>query len=183
MALRCGIKDSRQSTEHTQPSKQGSFAAAVVRFVGFYAMVTAALAVLAGVVLLEPYARLQKASHRGKCYNLRLDEAKATIAAMDRLRAHGPTNEVLTKRLAWSRLGMYPRNEVVVMNSSPDPDSEAPRPGCLTRIHYPAPPEPDSWMIQAASLVRTPARRNAMLVLAVSMFLAALLLFASPHRR
>jgi len=144
-------------------------------------MVTAALAVLAGVVLLEPYARLQKASYRSQCYNLRLDEAKATIAAMDRLRAHGPTNEVLTKRLAWSRLGMYPRNEVVVMNSSLD--SEAPRPGCLTPIHYPAPPEPDSWMIRAACLVRTPARRNAMLVLAASMLLAALLLFASPHRR
>ena len=171
MALRCGIK-----AEVKTRREQDGFADALVRFVGFSVLMGMAMLILAGVLLLPAYARLQRFRHQRDSDSLRLKEARAAIKAMDRLIQEAPTDEVLTKRLAWSKLGMVPSNEVRVI--SPSTPSSALVPGALSKIRYDDPSPPNSRLDILAEKLQRPAHRRGLLVLAASMTIAAMLLFA-----
>ncbi len=171
MALRCGIK-----AEVKTRGREGSFADALVRFAGFSALMGMAMLILAGVLLLPAYARLQRFRHQRNCERLRLKEARATVRAKDRLIEKAPTDEVLTKRLAWSKLGMVPYNEVRAISPSSHPSALVP--GALSKIRYDDPPLPNSRLDILAAKLQRPGHRRGLLVLAASMTIAAMLIFA-----
>ena len=87
MALPCGIK-----AEVKTRRREGSFADALVRFAGFSALMGMAMLILAGVLLLPAYARLQRFRHQRNRDRLRLKEARAAVRAMDRLIEEAPTD-------------------------------------------------------------------------------------------
>jgi hypothetical protein len=99
---------------------------------------------------------------------------------MDRLIAEAPSDEVLTQRLAWSRLGLYPSRDVVVF----DPDlPAAPPPGSISPSPCQPPPPPDTTVQAAAARLESPSRRRGLLVLAGSLLVGAVLLFGPPSMR
>jgi hypothetical protein len=143
-------------------------------------MVAASLCIVAAVVLLPPYAKLQRVRHQRDLQATRLEEARRTREAMDRLIRNAPADEVLTRRLAWSRLGLYPVRETVVV----DPKlPAAPPPGTLCQVDLPAPPPPDTTLQAAALRLQSPSRRRGLLVLATSLVVGAVLLFGPPSMR
>ena len=146
----------------------------VLRGMGFVLMLALAMAIVAAVVLVPPYARLQQEKYRRDCDAVRLAEARATVAAMDRMLAEAPSDEVLTKRLAWSRLGLYPAGEQVARSPGQGPPGRAP--GTLSDIHYPDPPPPAPWLLALAEELTDPARRRGLMVLAGCLALAAVLM-------
>ncbi len=158
-------------------NRTGALAVFIGRGVGYFAMVTVALIILAGVVLLPSLAQLQQTEYRRDCDGKRVQEAVATVAAMDRLLAAAPSDEVLTKRLAWSRLGVLPSNEQISVKR---PIIGSPAPGTLSTIRFENPPPPDPWINRLAMKVQIPAYRRGLIVMAGCLALAAMLLFA-PH--
>ncbi|MCD4824778.1 MAG: hypothetical protein K8S55_09225 [Phycisphaerae bacterium] len=173
----CGTKAETQPNDNAVSSKR--LAGPLVRFVGFYGLTGAALAILAGVVLLPAYARLQRVEHQRDCSHLRIREAEDTVAAQDRFKNRMVNDEVITRRLAWSKLGMYPCNEVVVLDPA---DAQKPPPGTLSQIRHENPAPPATWVQAAATKVTAPAYRRGLLVMAACMLVAALLMFAPPPK-
>jgi len=144
-------------------------------------MLALALAIVAAVVLLPPYAKLQQAKYRRSCDALRVAEAQATVEAMDRMLAEAPSDEVLTKRLAWSRLGLYPAGEQVARTTGRGFLLSG-APGTLSVIRYPDPPPPDPWLMSLAEKLNQPARRRGLMVLAGCLAVAAMLLLAGNRQ-
>jgi hypothetical protein len=139
-----------------------------------------ALTILAGVVLLPPHARLQTLEHQRDCRAVRLQEARDTCAAMDRLLTVGVLDPVLTERQARGVLGWFPTGEVVVIDPNIRPEIAS---GVLSPVRYPDPPAPAGWDMDLARKVQAPARRRGLFVLASAMMLAAVLIFAPPSFR
>lgn len=152
----------------------------LIRWWAFAGLVALALLITAGVVLLPAFARIRQLEHQNACQEVRLREARATIAAMDRFLAQAPTDEVLTKRLAWSKLGLLPVNESWPLHTAVPPP---PPPGTLSPIRYPDPPAPDAPVDRWAKKVQSPVYRRGLLVLAASMIVAAILLFPASRSR
>lgn len=207
MALPCGINDNEQAAGSGQQAAGQYVASSVdaadtdtargevfvpkasprehprdrlIRWGAFVGLVGLAMLIIAGVVWLPNIARLRQLEHQRACQELRIKEAEATIAAMQRLISEVPTNEVLTKRLAWSKLGLLPSNEAWPLHTNVPPP---PTPGSLSPIRYPDPPAPNANIDQWAQKVQSPAYRRGLLVLAGSMIVAAMLLFPAPVRR
>jgi uncharacterized coiled-coil protein SlyX len=210
MALRCGIKDSKKATGNRQKAIEHYVAEPVdvadadtarggvflqktkeipprehprdrlIRWGGFCGLTGLSLLIVAGVVWLPNVARIRRLEHQRACQELRIKEAEATIAAMQRLIDEAPTNEVLTPRLAWSKLGMLPSNEAWPLHTNVPPP---PAPGTLSPIQYTDPPAPDAPIDQWAKKVQAPAFRRGLLVLAGCMFIAAMLLFPARQRK
>lgn len=193
MALQCGTKAELKRTQpknNNQQDSQGQsalhdakpeiLASGMFQGLGFFALTGSALAIMAGLVLLHPYAKFLQVQYNRDCYGIRIEESRATVTAMDRLLAAGPTDEVLTKRLAWSRLGMHPNNELVPPNQSTHDISPA---GTLSNIHYEDPPEPDPWISSLALKLQKPSRRRGLVVMTGCLVLSAMLLFRTPHLR
>ncbi len=199
MALPCGTKAKTPSASDTKPTSVRGAAAAAPRAaagqaalpvetvanrfwrgVGFITMAAAALCIVAAVVLLPPYAKLQRVRHQRDIQATRLEEARRTREAMDRLIQNAAADEVLTRRLAWSRLGLYPARETVVVDPELPPP---PPPGTLRQVELPAPPAPDTTLQAASVRLQSPSRRRGLLVLAASLLVGAVLLFGPPSMR
>ena len=170
MAQACGTKDKTQS----QPARARSFWPGLVRAVGFCALTGAAGAILAGVVLLPAAAELAWTKYQRDCDAVCLAEAQATVDALGRLQQEIASDEVLARRLAWSHLGLVPRNEVSVTGTA---SSAEPLPGTIPSVDSPDPPKPGGWVIASARRVTRPATRRGLLVLAGSLVLSAMLMF------
>jgi hypothetical protein len=99
---------------------------------------------------------------------------------MDRLIQEAPSDEVLTKRMAWSKLGMAPMNEAWPASTRLP---AAPPPGTIAPIRLPDPPAPNSRFDRLASKFQKPVYRRASLVLAGCLFVSSVLLFAPPRRK
>lgn len=188
-ARRCwenGISDETEDNSITEVVQRGGFRAPprehprdrLIRWSAFLGLVGLAMLILAGVVWLPDIARVRQLDHQRACQELRVREADATVAAMDRLIARTPTDEVLTKRLAWSKLGLLPSNEAWPQHTSVPPP---PSPGTLSPIRFSDPPPPNAAIDRWALKVQSPAYRRGLLVLAGCMIVAAMLLFPAPR--
>lgn len=178
MALPCGKK--AEAEPHQPPYPVETVANRFWRGVGFVTMVAASLCIVAAVLLLPSYAKLERVRHQRDIQAVSLEEARRTLAAKDRLIREAPGDEVLTQRLAWSRLGLYPARQTVVV----DPDLQpAASPGTLSEVHLPLPPAPDTALQSAAARLETPRRRRGLLVLAATLMLGAVLIFGPPGLR
>ncbi|MBN1554248.1 MAG: hypothetical protein JXA11_05850 [Phycisphaerae bacterium] len=151
-----------------------------IRGGAFMGLVGLSVLIVAAVVWLPSIARVRQLEYQRASQENRLKEAQATIAAMERLIAEAPTDEVLTKRLAWSKLGLLPSNEAWPLHTNVPPP---PAPGALSPIHYTDPPPPDAPVDRWAKQVQSPAYRRGLLVLAGSLLIAAMLLFPGRRRR
>jgi len=165
----------RSSKTANAPRRPGKAAAQTVCFA---ILAGGALAVLAAVVLLPAYARLSGARYELGCLKANLADAEALIAANQRLIEALPEDEILTKRLAMSQLGLWPVDEVIVI----DPVAAGP-PALIrpTRHARPAPPAGRLTSL-AGRLERLPARRG-LFGLAAGAILAAMFLFAPSEKR
>jgi hypothetical protein len=135
------------------------------------------LGLVAAVVLAPPYARMIEHEHVLAKEEVRLAEARATLDAYGRLLEQAPTDEVLTQRLAWSQLGMYPSNETVLRN----PNRKTTRPGVLAAISLPQPTKPHSQLYRMGMLLTNAARRRGLLAIAAILFVLCLILSAPEH--
>ena len=151
----------------------------LLRMIFFCLLAGASLAILAGVLLLPEYAKLQEAR-----YELARQEAvnadlTSLTEANARLIAALPGNEVLAKRMAMNQYGLWPENELVVVNPS------RPRlpPGLVYYQRHPRPSPPDGPLIAAAQRVSNVKTRRALWVAGTVAMIAAILLFVPRHTR
>jgi hypothetical protein len=151
----------------------------LVRGVGFSVLTGMSLSLLAAVVLLPAWGRYAVLRYQRDCKARDVREAEMTLAAMDRLLEDVRKDEVLTQRLAWSRLGLCPSGEVRVL---PRDRRDETQPGSLSKIRLPDPPGPNGKLLGLARRTNESRRRRGMLALAGGMLIAALLLFTPPER-
>ena len=98
------------------------------RLVGFICLAAPAMAIIAAVVLLPAYTRLEQAKYERAQLSAAVAEAEALVEANERLIAAMADDPVLTARIAISQGQMAPAGEVVVL----DPDMPpAPQPGAI----------------------------------------------------
>lgn len=147
--------------------------------VGFTVLTGMALSLIAVVVLLPAWGRCAILRYQRDCKARDVRQAELTLAAMDRLLEDVREDEVLTQRLAWSRLGLCPSGEVRVLPTNP---RQVPQPGALSRVRLAGPPKPNARLLGLARRTNETRRRRGMLALAGGMLIAALLLFAPPER-
>lgn len=154
------------------------------RTVGFTVLGSLSLAILAGVVLLPPYARLVEARYRRDCLQARIADRETLIAVNDRLIRALPQDDVMTRRLARSQSEWIPADEAVAIDLDPAKRGFAPS-QIVTVTPHRRPAEPDGWIVRTAAKLQVPARRVALLLLAGVYMLVALFLYAprEKHRR
>lgn len=149
------------------------------RAVGFFLLAGAAMALLAAVVLLPPWAGLAGARYDLARLQAEVADAEAQIAANERLIAALPHDEVLAKRLAMNQNLYWPRHEIVVV----DPDAApADPPDVVCPPRQARPPMPAGLLIRAAGRLRNTAKRRGMLILAAAALAAAMFLFPPAER-
>jgi len=174
MALQCG-------TNHNgtcQPAEGNpSFVRRAVMLGGFVILTGAAMAILAGVVLLPVYTHNMDLEHRLLCKKMKMHGDRDTIAAMDRLIEEMKENEILISRLGRSRIGLFPNNEVVVLDSSTRGEIDPTR----LKIEPTAFPDPpNNLAIELGRRLESPPMRRGLLVMAAAMMVSSMLIFPSP---
>lgn len=158
----------------------GQFISATGQFIAFCLLVGVAMVVFGAVLLLPEYARLQHANHQLARQKATIADLESLIAGNDRLIQALPENAVLTKRLAMNELGLWPEDEVVVLNA------EGPRaqsPASVITNTAPRPAVPVGWVMDAARRVAKPPTRRGLLLLAVVGLIAAVVLFPGGDRK
>lgn len=165
MAHRCGTR------AETQPPIKP-----IASTVAFCLLAGLAAAIVAGVVLLPPYARMKLMQYRRDCLEAKVADETAALAAYDRMIATAPNDPVLIQRLAMNQLGLTPRDALV------DRVSSVETPGVVRVTPTPRPRRPDGWMIRTARRVRRPRLRRGLLLLAGLTLLVAVVLFLVPER-
>jgi len=143
------------------------------KVLGFAMPAGLAVTIIAAVVLVPPYARLLETRYQRDVLAADLADAEAYAAAEQKLIDALPRDEVLTERLAESRLGLVPANEQRLAGEyGPD----APKPGRPRIRPHPRPDPPPRWLRYAGwRLSRPRLRRGLMLVAAGALFLAMML--------
>jgi hypothetical protein len=137
-----------------------------------------ALFILAGVVLVPAYIRLTGAEYQLTLLKKNVEDAEAMVAAYDNVLAAAQNDEILTRRMARSQLGLLPTNEVLVM----DPAGPASLPpGVIITARKPPPQPPGGPLTLIASRLEKPNIRRGLLVVAAGLLLAATVLFAPPE--
>ena len=154
--------------------------AAIGRFAVFALLAGTALVLVTAVVLLPAHERLAWAEYERDCLAAKNADDAALILANERLIAAAPDDPVLTKRLAMRQFGVLPRGEAIIpVDASPAPFGRR-----LTAVApHPRPPKPAGWMIYSAARVRDPVTRTILLLLAVVLFLAAVILSDRPQKK
>ena len=150
-----------------------------VRYAGFVLMCGVGMGILAATVLLPSYGKLLEVKHRNECDALRVKEAEGKIAAEDRRCDAIGSDELLTRRLAWSTMGLKSNDEIVVKSQKQDPGKRF-TPVSLAAISYDDPPAPDRRIMHLAAKLQQPQTRCGMLMLAGLMIISAVLLFRPP---
>jgi hypothetical protein len=156
------------------PGGFGQFVSATGQFVTFCLLVGMATVIFGAVLLLPEYARLQQARYQLARQKANLADLQSLIKGNDRLIAALPENAVLTKRLAMNELGLWPEDEVVVINA------HGPRlqsPAMVVTKAAPRPEPPVGWVMNAANRVAKPPTRRGLLLLAALGLVAAVILF------
>lgn len=133
-----------------------------------------AMAVFGAVLLLPEYARLQHAQYQLARHKAADADFRSHLEGKDRLIAALPENAVLTKRLAMNELGLWPEDEVVVIN---DRGPRLQSPAMVITKPAPRPAPPAGWVMGAATRVANPPTRRGLLLLAVVGLIAAVILF------
>ncbi len=139
-----------------------------------------AMVVFGAVLLLPEYARLQHAKHQLARQKATIADLKSLIAGNGRLIQALPENAVLTKRLAMNELGLWPEDEVVVLNG------QGPRrqsPASVVTKAAPRPAVPVGWIMDAAKRVSKPPTRRGLLLLTVLGVIGAVILFPGGDRK
>lgn len=138
------------------------------------------MAIVAGMVLLPAYARVNQIIVEGD----RLDAANAddlaTIEALDRLIEAVPGDRVLAKRLAMRHFGSMPRSEYVVTATE---DLRSPQAGSVSIDPAPRPKPVRNRMTAIAARIDPPDARVVLLTTAVAALVAAVVLTAAPRRK
>jgi hypothetical protein len=148
--------------------------------VGFCLLAGAALAVFAAALLLPDYARMLRAEYELARQEAAIADLEALIEANRRLIDALPESPVLTKRLAMHQLGLWPEDEVVVLNGT-RPAPPPPGVALVGRHQRPKPPSP--WVLTTAARVSNPRTRRGLLLLAAAALVAAVLLFPARDAR
>lgn len=148
----------------------------MLRFTGFCILAGTALALFAGVVLLPSYARNLKLRHRLQCEQIRIKNAREVLDAMDELITAVEKDEILLSRICSSQIGLFPENEIVVIETGND----SVNPATLNVEPENYPPPPAGWIIEYGRHMSDPARRRGLLVMATAIILASLLIFPPP---
>ena len=170
MAQGCGKK-----IEVIEESGGGAF----VRRLGFLIVSGMALVLLAGLVLLPAWADMKKTELELQRNTVRLREAKETVQALDRMARDVQNDEILTQRLAGTRLGLYSPDEVIVR----DPAKPVDNPEILSEIRYPMPTQQEDFWLQAGAKLEKSGRRHSFMLLSIAMLISAFILFAPPTQK
>lgn len=158
----------------------GQFISATGQFIAFCLLVGVAMVVFGAVVLLPEYAREQQAQYQLARQKATNADVQSLIAGNERLIQAVPENAVLAKRLAMNELGLWPEDEVVVLNP------QGPRvqsPASVVTNTAPRPAVPAGWVMDAARRVAKPPTRRGLLLLAVVGLVAAVVLFPGGERK
>jgi len=180
MALRPGRRD--------KAAAKGPGSSERARVAGFVCLSGTAVALLAVAVLLGPYARLALLRYRLERLAVECDNAAAQIDLNDRLIRAADQDEVLTRRLAVSRLGLHPVDEVTLVDRD---EPRRPPPHVVAAPRRQPPPAPEAWLVRGGKKLADPTTRRGLMLLAGLAMLAAFLLFSPrsarsarpPHRR
>jgi hypothetical protein len=170
MAQRCGTK-----AEHDAARPP----ARLFEALGFVMLAGFGLAILAGVVLLPPYARLLRARYERDRLAAQVHDEQAALAAYRRLIAHGRDDPILVQRLAMDTLGLVPTHEVVFR---PADATRTIPPGVVRVDRAPRPTRPAGWAVRAAQRLSNPAIRRGLMLLSGLTVLVAVVLFVIPDR-
>jgi hypothetical protein len=135
---------------------------------------------MATIVLLPAYARLTTLRYHRDVLDVRCDNAAAQAAVNDRVIHATTDDEVFTKRMAMSRLGLYPTNEIVAVNHN-DPHRRAPY--MVTAPQPPLPAAPAGWLVRSGKKLENPPTRRGLMLLAGAAMFSAFLLFAPRSRK
>jgi hypothetical protein len=188
MAQQCGKKADPASDEFSgdtpvidSADNREPITGRFVRYAGFVCMCGVGMGILAATVLLPSYGKLLEVKHRNRCDALRVKEAEGTIAAMDRFCDGVGSDELLTRRFAWSTMGLK-SNDDVVIKSQQHTTGENFMPVTLAAISYDDPRRPDRRIMHLAAKLQQPQTRRGMLMLAGLMIISAVLIFRPPSR-
>lgn len=154
---------------------------AVGRTIGFLMMAVPAMAILAGVVALRPYASMLRDEYDEACAQARVDDAKAQVQANERLIAALPNDPVLTKRLAESQMPVTPEHEIIIPSIAPFAGLKRPVPDLVVLEPSPRPALPPKWVMTAAGKMQDPSTRRSLLLLALGALITAVYLFTPPQ--
>ncbi len=167
-------------TRDSEPARPESPASLAARTLSFVLLAGLALAILAGVVLLPAYARLnQIIVERDHLVAANADH-QVRIEAQRRFIKAVPKDRILAKRLAMRHFGSLPRAEYVVAATE---DLRAPQAGTVAIDPHPRPEPVRNWMTATAPKVARPITRRVLLTVAVVALVAAVVLTAAPGRR
>lgn len=168
----------RHGTRVSLPAPPDGVLFAAGRMIGFVALAGLGMAIVAALVLLPGYVRMQTALYERDCERIASAELEATAGANARLIADLPSNPVLTKRLAMSQGDLLPDNEVIVSKGQPT----HPPPDVVVPARYARPAPPDGWAFAAAVKLQNPPTRRGLMLLAAGALLVAMFLFAPPEK-
>ncbi len=154
---------------------------AVGRVIGFLMMAVPAMAILAGVVVVRPYASMLQAEYDEACTQARVADAEAQVQANERLITTLPTDQVLTKRLAESQLPVTPQHEMIIPSVAPFAGLKRSMPDLVVPEPSPRPAPPPQWFMTAAGKLQNPATRRSLLLLALGGLITAVYLFTPPQ--
>ena len=172
MALRFGTRNDASSAGAGQGSALG-------RLLGFVALTAVATGLFGAMVLVPPYADLKQTEYRRAGLAAENADATARIASNERRLAAAESDPVLTKRLAMQQLGLYPRDEAVVV----DPGAPVSSPQLVSIPRHPKPDAPPAWLPAAAAKLRRPGTRRGLALLAAGALAATMFLFPSRSRQ
>jgi len=154
-------------------NSNGSFRRSHLSWPGFYLLSGIAIVIFAGVFLLPMHARNIELQYRLKCEQINIENARETINALDEFTRAAGDNEILLSRLGTSRIGLYPANEIIVLDTHEG--SENPVSLQVSPPDYP--PPPSGWITRYGKTVSRPATRRGLLVMAACLVIAAMLIF------
>ena len=165
-------------TKHNAQHRREHPASVLARGVSFVLLAGLALAIIAALVLLPAYARLnQIIVERDRIAAANADD-EARIVAQDRLIEAIPKDRTLAKRLSMKHFGALPRTEYVVAATE---DLRAPQAGSVTIDPTPRPRPVANRLTATAAKIARPTTRLLLMTMALATLVAAIVLTAAPR--
>lgn len=169
-----GLADDASSLERPSGPMRAMFAFG--RFVGFVLFAGPALLIVAAIVLLPAYQKMQMVAHERDCERQRIESYQQHIRKQQELLSRAPEDAQVTRVAAMEMLRLSPRNEVVVE----DPTMPKIAVGTIFVTPQAQPDLPSGWLVDMAGKIQDPATRRGLFLLAAVAMLAAVFLFAPP---
>jgi hypothetical protein len=146
---------------------------------GFLLLTGISLAILVGVVLVPPYARMLRTEHRRDVTRMKRDFEAAQVRLRTRYLAEAPRDPVETGRLACNMFGYRPSRQIVQIRP---PDGATP-PGAIWMPSPELPPAPRNWATKLDARLQKASTRRGLLMLAALGLIAAAVLFVVPDKQ